>query len=446
MLTKIILRNYRAFRFLSINIPKLTVLVGPNNSGKSAFTSFLNLLSQTTQSLNSEVPLLLNGSNEDLGTYKDIVYKNDIRSKISARIEWLSNIKQEEKSAIDLGYKYRTQRREIILDSFKFENLIGQKVIQGNYTKDSEKLTINYFGKELKPSERSEFMNSFRFMHFLPQFIGFRQHVFRKKIKEIMSEDVFFDSQFIVNRLHDYLSDIEFIGPIRTEPKRSYLFSGEAYKSIGRTGDKAPDIFANDTLKRGKRKIGLRENVSRWLKKLDVASDINIFQLSDRHYEIKVRHPKTNEFENLADVGYGICQILPILVAGFNVEPKLSKKGMLIVQQPEIHLHPRAQAELGDFFVEILNNYEQCIIETHSEHLLLRIQSNIAAGNLSPNDVAVYYFYPKTENQKEAKRLNLNDQGHFIDEWPGGFFPERLSEARKLANAAFKKLKEKEGK
>lgn len=103
-------------------------------------------------------------------------------------------------------------------------------------------------------------------------------------------------------------------------------------------------------------------------------------------------------------------------------------------------MHPKAQAGLGTFFKDLSkNNDTQVFIETHSEHLLLRLQSHIAEGKLDKNDISIFYVYANENGKKEVVSLPINDNGIFTKEWPEGFFPERLNEAKKLAKAPLKK-------
>lgn len=132
-------------------------------------------------------------------------------------------------------------------------------------------------------------------------------------------------------------------------------------------------------------------------------------------------------------VGSGLGYVLPVLCS-------VCDRGVAIslIQQPELHLHPALQAAIGDVFVEHSSDEHQIIIETHSEHLLLRILKRIRQASqgkapapeldLSPGDVAVVYFDPKPDGTTTVKRLRISEDGEFLDRWPRGFFTERDSE------------------
>ena len=105
-----------------------------------------------------------------------------------------------------------------------------------------------------------------------------------------------------------------------------------------------------------------------------------------------------------------------------------------MVEEPEIHLHPRAQAQLGEFFMDLYRNGVASIVETHSEYLVLRLQQLVASGELPPEHIAFYYVYADPETQlKRLLPMRLDRRARFDDQLPEGFFPERLAEARELA-------------
>jgi len=223
---------------------------------------------------------------------------------------------------------------------------------------------------------------------------------------------------------------------MRVPPSRVYAYTGEKRRRIGASGENAANILAMDAMRGGARKQRIAEMASSWLRQAGIAENITVDPTSDSFYEIRIKHPLTHETENLADVGLGNSQIMPVLVGGYS----LSNGSTYLIEEPEIHLHPKAQAELGSFFLDLYNNGVQTIAETHSEHLVVRLQQYIADGKISPDNVQVYYIYPHA-NKKEAKALQMDQEGMFTVEWPQGFFPERLEEAKKLARIRFERQK-----
>jgi predicted ATPase len=138
---------------------------------------------------------------------------------------------------------------------------------------------------------------------------------------------------------------------------------------------------------------------------------------------------------NAAAMGEGVSQVLPLIaraLAGGSSE-------CLFIEQPEIHLHPALQADLADLFIDVVQRLgTQLIVETHSEHLVMRIRQRVAESEvIEAGDVAILYV-ERDKADSSVRRLNLNDRGHFSD-WPKGFFDESYLEAMALAQAASKK-------
>lgn len=135
------------------------------------------------------------------------------------------------------------------------------------------------------------------------------------------------------------------------------------------------------------------------------------------------------------DVGSGIGYVLPVLCATFNPSPHFST---CFIQQPELHIHPALQAAMGDVFIKGRSTGKQVLLETHSEHLLLRILKRIRQTHLQANiaqelkvnaeDVCVLYFNPSPDGTTTVKRLRVTEDGEFMDRWPRGFFAERDQE------------------
>jgi len=134
------------------------------------------------------------------------------------------------------------------------------------------------------------------------------------------------------------------------------------------------------------------------------------------------------------DIGIGISQVLPVIVGAI-----INKSSILAIEQPELHIHTKMQVELGDLFIEQINKQKNRIflIETHSEHLMLRLLKRIRQTTkpnsedknklLQPDQLAIYFF-ESNEGVGSVKKIRVDERGKFIDRWPQGFFDERFGE------------------
>lgn len=203
-------------------------------------------------------------------------------------------------------------------------------------------------------------------------------------------------------------------------------------------------------------------NVSSWLSEhlnmtLDVDASSDTFKLmvtnvSDAEND-QDGPPVRN---NLIDVGHGLSQLIPIIVQVFmDREPlrqsrrKLGHSRQLnLIEQPELHLHPAAQAALADLFIAGVHHSGEgeepkrtYLIETHSEHMLLRLRRRIVEGTLNPDDVAIYYTEKNADGKSvDVRRLEIEPDGS-IPEWPEGLFEEDYREVLELREAMRKKQK-----
>lgn len=144
----------------------------------------------------------------------------------------------------------------------------------------------------------------------------------------------------------------------------------------------------------------------------------------DRIRELVLVDQRTSTVVTHRDVGIGISQVLPVLVMAYGSQGKL-----LAMEQPEIHLHPALQAELADVFIEAALGPRKntFILETHSEHLILRLMRRIREGKVSSDDIGVVFVEPLARGSRFLD-LRIDEEGDFIDEWPGGFFEESFHE------------------
>jgi len=441
MLTKIGAENYRSFQALDVDLAPITLFVGPNNSGKSSVISIVRLLSQTLESHDPNVRLLLNGSLGDFGTYKDLVHGNQTKKHLKVSFEIRPSNKEfypgADKTQIEfsLTYKYRSAIKEVVLKSLVAKG-DQQHHLTAEFNEDTEKFQLKKIGNVAIPSgsSNSAFLRGFDLRNFIPRMLY--------GLPREAESDPLFQTAYNATRTasrngfvaSQKLQGIDYVGAMRMPPSRTYLYTGERRQKVGANGEHAITMLAMDSIRRGSKSKGIRQGVVKWLTAAGIASDIKIVPLSDRYFEIHVQHPVTKEYQNFADVGYGNSQVIPVLVAGLNS----TSGSILIAEEPEIHLHPKAQAELGDFFLDLSSRGVQSIVETHSEHMIVRLQQHVAAGRLAPSSIVIYFVEP-TSSGKQLRKLSLDANGMFTMPWPGGFFPERLEEARQLAMTRAKK-------
>ena len=226
------------------------------------------------------------------------------------------------------------------------------------------------------------------------------------------------------------LRDLVYLGPLRSRPKRFYEYSGDTTDYVGPSGEYLPSIL----FKRPK----LVEQINKDLKELDMKYKVELDKL--QYYEdaspsdifaLRLVDTETEIDASPRDVGFGIGQVLPIVA-----QSRLSEKKTLLIEQPEIHLHPAHQAELGDMFIRSALGEQKntFLLETHSENLILRILRRIRETNdnelpegfppIGPEDVAILYVQPG-ENGAEVIEIPVTEDGDFASPWPQGFFEER---------------------
>ncbi len=226
----------------------------------------------------------------------------------------------------------------------------------------------------------------------------------------------------IPSRYENVLHSITYLGPLRSYPERLYTVSGRNRDSSGLRGEFTPHILYHNPK--------IKKEVNKWLKLFEIPYFLEVkefgdAELSGRYVTIALVDKRTKTSVTLSDVGFGINQLLPVIIEGI----ASNQDAIICVEQPEIHLHPRLQANIADLMIET-STIKQWIVETHSELLMLRLQRRIREGKIKSSDVSVLYVDPNnTDGQGSIiKKLRLGEKGDFLDEWPDGFFDEGFNE------------------
>ena len=443
MLTKLHLKNFKAWKDTgSIRLAPLTVIFGANSAGKSSLGHLLLALKQTALSTDRKRALHLGDASTliDLGTFADCMHGHDLASSLEFSLSWALPKPLEVRDPLQPALRYLGDR--LGLDVSLAAGKSGQPEVQSlRYVLANgggEVLDVN-----LSRGENRKF--SLESAHYKFVMADGRKWPLEEPEKFYRVSDIsmarFKNAGFLTDfalATETMLGSLSYLGPLRNHPQRTYQWSGDTPEGVGQKGENAIAAIlaaqnAGRMLNRGPRmsKQSFAEFVANWLKDLGVIHSFVVKPVAEgrKEYEVLVKtHAKAPEVK-ITDVGFGVSQVLPVLVQAFYCPPNST----VWMEQPEIHLHPQVQAELADVFISAIRSREngnarnvQLIVESHSEHFLNRLQRRIAEGEITPNDVAIY-FCKRTGSATELEPLEVNLYGD-IENWPENFFGDEMAD------------------
>lgn len=249
-----------------------------------------------------------------------------------------------------------------------------------------------------------------------------------------------------LDEVRAFLSDIQYIGPLRAKPERAYLSTGTPLE-IGNAGENAVPILWKEQAQvvRSKTRPGapaeekrLVDAVLDWFREFGIASTLHVTKPKRVIYQVELdSSPGSETLVTIADAGFGVSQLLPVLVAGL----RSAEGTTLMFEQPEIHLHPRLQSKLADFFLCMVELGKRVVVETHSEHLVnsLRLRTAQDLSSSLQEHISILFVQAVRGDAAGAnaeepagskiEQLHVDEYGS-IDNWPPDFFPEysRLNE------------------
>ncbi|MBI9096330.1 MAG: DUF3696 domain-containing protein [Sphaerochaeta sp.] len=455
MLTSLRIKNFKGWKDTGeIRLAPLTVIFGANSAGKSSLGHLLLALKQTAKSTDNKRSLHLGDDKSmiDLGTYRECIHNHDISQPLSFSITWDLPTNLEVHNVID-DQVYTGDNLTLAVE-FTADKNEQPRVRSLEYVlKKENKLSLTtkfHYSEKGKPEIETSPLKLVRTMGRgwpLEEPLKFYRLSDQSRAK-FQNADFMIDLALQTEKL---FSSIQYLGPLREYPKRTYLWSGDAPENVGQKGELTiaallAAVSKERKLNRSenKRNYSFDEFIAKWLKDLGVIHDFSVKPVAEgrKEYEVLLKtHPKSSEVK-ITDVGFGISQVLPALVQAFYCEPHST----VWMEQPEIHLHPQVQSNLADVFISAIHSREdgkernvQLIVESHSEHFLNRLQRRIAEGVVPVEDVAVY-FCRKSGERTELEPLRLNMFGE-IENWPENFFGDEMDDISARALAAIAKQK-----
>ena len=436
--------NFRAFRDTGwITIRPLTILLGANDAGKTSVFSPLLLLAQTMRSPDSVTPIIAKGPLADLGSFQELLRNKDVSKPMSLGFKFHLHhesgkpdpLGREPPGVIEMTFGAGDEPEEPILRKVEisdaFSRLMYTRVRRGT---KGYSLSSPYLGK-MRSTERELIESEQPYNFLFTPTTAIRRA--RQKGKEFVPASYsepfsryLSATGFAVNELIGIFSNLAYVGPLRERPRRHYEVSGAIPMSVGVRGED----MANMVRRHFKR---IRSSLNVWVRKFNFGSSVSI--ANDRSGEFALYFNRNGRKTNIADAGFGVSQVLPLIVQAI-VAPKNT---LTIAEQPEIHLNPKLQSTLADLFVEMAKTDHRVIVETHSEHLLLRLRRLIAKGAIEHSKVAVY-FVEQRDGESKIREIKLGDNGSIErEEWPVGFFDDSLKESLALAQEQFSAAKKK---
>jgi len=466
MLKKLRIQNFKGWEDTGvIDMAPITLFFGSNSSGKSSIGQFLMMLKQTAASQDRKVVFYPGDSNSaiQLGTYQDMVFRRDKTKKIIFEYTW-SLPERERPEFKDPAITNRPgPRPRLKVDCLQFQakielnkkNLHAPVVEHLQYDLMSGEESVLSIGMrrqgakteyQIEGQPRKLVRNQgrgwplgapVRFYGFPDEVVAYYQNA------DFVQE---------LNLQHEKLfRSLFYLGPLREKAERLYTWPGTQPESVGNAGKyTVPAILASRNQNR-KMNLGYRkpirsfdEIIASKLQDMGLIEDFTVKAISDqrREYEVKVRAKGSRDMVDLPDVGFGVSQVLPVLVECFYAP----SGSIIVMEQPEIHLHPSAQSALADVMIDVINSREssenrniQLIIETHSEHFLRRLQRRIAEDKLAQDKLAVY-FADITQSPARLEPLEIDMFGN-IRNWPKDFFGDDMGDILAQADAAATKRK-----
>jgi hypothetical protein len=236
---------------------------------------------------------------------------------------------------------------------------------------------------------------------------------------------------------------INYLGPLREFPQRYYAWKGSEPADMGRRGERVVDALlaarargANISPGYKKRRLTLEQRIAGWLKELGLIYSFSVKPVAEDSsiYQVSVKKSPLSPEVLITDVGFGVSQILPVLALCYYAP----EGSIILLEQPEIHLHPSVQSGLADVLIDAVKNRKvQIVVESHSEHLLRRLQRRVAEQAMRPEDMALY-FCEATAEGSHLMPLDVDLFGN-ITNWPEDFFGDEFGEIAAMSEAAIRR-------
>lgn len=491
MLKSISLENYKCFKKLKVDdkeeleIAPLTVLCGVNSSGKSSIINSLLLQKQSYEDSTISNSIKLNGEYTKCGRFNDISFKRTnntitftILYELNKPKKYKYGIRKQSKHDITAFknlakmYSHYNVKCFRILSSISIEQYDGKNFVDDNILSE-QKIKINAITYENQNIESTVELSKLK--NQVNQYVISTNNIpdgdtgnLTNKI-DLYNATCYFENFNLINAYSTNINpkgthvsgvlaniyllfkmnamqfkNIHYLTPLRVYPQRNYILDRET-DDVGLSGEFTPyimhkykdskiDVFmppANDAFKIINGKNSFTSCVQAWMNYLNfgkytLENALETIQLNIQDY-------------NISNVGFGISQVLPIIVSGLVKQ----ENELLLLEQPEIHLHPTAQMCMADFLVSMAINGKSVIVETHSDHIINRVVRRMMENDITNRMIKIYFVDQDDNGVSSIENIIVDPiRGVLTDN--ENFFTQFASETEKIVRVGFtNKLKEK---
>ena len=417
MITHIRMKNFKSWKDSGeVKLAPLTGFFGTNSSGKSSLLQMLLLLKQT---IGTDEILFFGDENSlvNLGSFHEVIHGHTLEEVLGLEFGWKIGNPFTIEARLGDGLEYDPEKTSFTTDSFTFNASIMWK---------NDELVVEDNPYRVKCGSKQQVINEGRYS------------------EKIYGEPFGLELQepppitLISSEFKKLFNHIYPLGPTRVHPQRHYHWEGTNPDSVGQSGEYMIDSMLNarvdqQTTPYKGQKVPIEERISWWLREMDLAYSFSIKRTStgtDRDYDVLIQKAPDSTKVTLADMGYGLSQFLPVLVHCYYAP----EGSTLILEQPGIHLHPKVQSQLADLLIEVITERKlQILVESHSEHLLNRLQRRVAEEKIAADQTALY-FCRYIDGASKIDKLDMDEFGN-ITNWPENFFGDEMGDLFAMTEA-----------
>ena len=397
MLARIDLRYFKCFTLLKLPLRPLTLLSGTNASGKSSVIQALALLHQTMREHEWSSHFVLNGSAVHLGTTADVI------DQVQGHRAFGISLQQADGSYVQ--WEAEGERDDMAMGVKRVSAEFGA----GRFDADGSK-PLRY----LLPHDA---LSSAKAMW----------------LADCVRQLTYLTAERLGPRETYPLGDprhAPVVGPQGATPLNGGVSGKEDPPVVGPQGQHTASVLYHGDETRVLKKLvavgeasTLRHQVEARMQGFFPGCEFVVEKVSKANaVTLGIRTSRSMDFHRPVHTGFGLTQVLPIVVAALSAE----EDSLLMIENPEVHLHPAGQSHMGEFLAEVAAAGVQVILETHSDHVLNGIRRAVKRNALSPDDAALHFFRPRDEKDEDAAQVHspaLDRDGN-IDSWPDGFFDQ----------------------